>query len=422
MSSMDKQMKVLIVAPHASARFGGESIIPLHYFMRLPKFNVRSYLVVHERTRGELEGLLGADIEHVCFVADTKVHRFIYKLQSALPGRLGFFTFGFLLNLLIQRAQKKMVRSLIASHDIDLVHEPIRVSPKLPSVMYGLGVPVIIGPMNGGMDFPPSFSNYENSWEKLMMPFGRFISVLVNRLFPGKKYADMLLVANERTRNVLPFTKGKRIVELVENGVDLTIFGDYDSDSKGACDRIVRFIFIGRLVDWKAVDLLLHAASVLQKDGFTLDIVGDGAEKRRLMGLCKALELESNIHFRGFLSQRECAALLKASDCLVLPSLYECGGAVVLEAMAGGRPVIATKWGGPADYIDDSCGILINVEGGRAQFIADLANAMRRMIDSPELRKRMGAAGRDKVIRYYDWDQKVQHVVGLYRSVLEEQA
>jgi glycosyltransferase involved in cell wall biosynthesis len=365
-----------------------------------------------------LESLLGADIDHVFFVSDTKVHRLIYKLQRVLPGRLGFFTFGFLLNLLIQIAQKRMVKSLIASHSIDLVHEPIRVSPKLPSVMHGLGVPVIIGPMNGGMDYPPSFSNYENSWEKLLMPFGRLISVVVNRLFPGKKYADMLLVANERTRNALPFTKGKRIVELVENGVDLTIFGGYDSDPEAVCDRIARFIFIGRLVDWKAVDLLLHAASDLPKEGFTLDIVGDGPEKRRLMGLCSALGLDSNINFRGFLSQLECASLLEVSDCLVLPSLYECGGAVVLEAMAGGRPVIATKWGGPADYIDDSCGILIDVEGGRTQFIADLTNAMRRMIESPELRKRMGAAGRDKVIRHYDWDKKVLHMAGLYRSVL----
>jgi glycosyltransferase involved in cell wall biosynthesis len=345
---MCKQMQVIIVAPHASARFGGESIIPLHYFMRLPKFNVKAFLVVHERTRTELESLLGGYLENVYFVSDTKIHRFIYKLQNALSGRLGFFTFGFVLNLLTQMTQKKMVKSLISSSNISLVHEPIRVSPKLPSVMYGLGVPVIIGPMNGGMDFPSSFASYEKRWEKLLVPVGRGMAIMMNRIFPGKKYADVLLVANERTRNALPFSRGKRIVEFAENGVDLAVFGCLSNREKNLGGK-VRFIFVGRLVDWKGVDLLLDAAKLLPKEAFELDIVGDGVEKERLKNLCNDLGLNNNVNFRGFLSQVECASVLNRSDCLILPSLYECGGAVVLEAMASGVPVIATKWGGPAD-------------------------------------------------------------------------
>jgi glycosyltransferase involved in cell wall biosynthesis len=417
---MGKRMKVIIVAPHASARFGGESIIPLHYFMRLPKFNVRSFLVVHERTRTELENLLGDEIENVFFVPDTKTHKFIHKLRTALPGRLGFFTFGFLLNLLTQMAQKKVVKALISEHHIDLVHEPIRVSPKLPSVMYGLGVPVVIGPMNGGMNYPSSFAYREKFWERYLMPIGRCTSVVVNLLIPGKRHANMLLVANERTRKALPVNSGRRVVELVENGVDLKVFGR-GSDRTAARDEPIKFIFIGRLVDWKGVDLLLSAASTLPKEKFKLDIVGDGLERERLCAQCEKLNLNDNVSFRGFLSQAECAALLEACDCLVLPSLYECGGAVVLEAMASGLPVIAARWGGPADYIDDSCGILVEVDRGKEQFVADLTNAMLRLIKSPDLREHMGMAGRDKVMRCYDWDKKVQYMIDLYNSVLKAQ-
>lgn len=414
---MDNGMKVIIVAPHASARFGGESILPLHYFTRLPKFNVRPFLVVHERTRGELEELLGPEIDNVFFVSDTKAHRLIFKLRNALPGRIGFFTFGFLLNLLTQVAQKKLVKRLIVSQGVDLVHEPIRVSPKMPSLMYDLGVPVIIGPMNGGMDFPPAFTGYEKPWEKFVMMGGRFFSVGINRLFPGKKHADLLLVANERTRKALPFTEGKPIVEVVENGVDLSIFGSGE-DRKMTLDGVARFIFIGRLIAGKGVDLLLEAIGALPKESYQLSIVGDGPESGRLKEQCKRLGLETNVFFRGFLPQVECASLLKESDCLVLPSLFECGGAVVLEAMATGLPVIATNWGGPADYIDDSCGILIDVEHGREQFRADLTKAMHQLIESPEQGRAMGLAGRDKVQKNYDWNRKVQHMVSLYEGVL----
>ena len=71
--------------------------------------------------------------------------------------------------------------------------------------------------------------------------------------------------------------------------------------------------------------------------------------------------------FHGFLPQKQCAELLAGFDALVLPSLHECGGAVVLEAMAMGLPVIATKWGGPVGTIcHKNSGILIEPAGQNA--------------------------------------------------------
>ena len=81
------------------------------------------------------------------------------------------------------------------------------------------------------------------------------------------------------------------------------------------------------------------------------------------------------MQFHGRLPQSAAAELLRNSDIMVLPSMRECGGAVVLEAMASAVPVIATKWGGPIDYITADTGILIPPATPEI-FVGELANAL----------------------------------------------
>jgi glycosyltransferase involved in cell wall biosynthesis len=76
--------------------------------------------------------------------------------------------------------------------------------------------------------------------------------------------------------------------------------------------------------------------------------------------MAKALGVDDRVHWLGWLPQPECAKHLQGATALLLPSIYECGGAVVLEAMACAVPVIALAWGGPAEYVDRTCGILIS--------------------------------------------------------------
>src|SRR5205823_14341259 len=125
----------------------------------------------------------------------------------------------------------------------------------------------------------------------------------------------------------------------------------------------------------------------------TLQIMGSGVMRQPLEAQATAAGLNGSVTFRGWVSQPECAKILGSADVFVLPSLYECGGAVVLEAMALGLPVIATDWGGPADYLDSSCGILVDPASPEA-FAQGLADAMLRLGRDESLRRSMGAAGR----------------------------
>lgn len=421
---MKNTPRILLVAEHASAKFGGEAALALHYYRVLRARGAQVWLVAHERTRAELTALFPDDAGSLFFVADTKWHRLLWRVGQKLPTRLANFSTGFVMRLLSQLAQRKLIKQLVHDKGITVIHQPMPVSPKEPSLIYGLGAPVIIGPMNGGMDYPPAFKAMQSRLGLVTLWLGRKAANGMNLLMPGKRKAALLLVANERTQQALPSClKNVRVEQLVENGVDLSLWKDVTrTNTRGTMDT-THFVFLGRLIALKAVDLLLHAfAQAARHAPMSLLIVGDGVERQTLerlaseLGLAGAARQAGKVHFAGWLPQESCAAVLQESDALVLPSLHECGGAVVLEAMAMAMPAIATNWGGPADYLDSTCGILVDPTS-KEGFVDGLRIALQTLAEQPELRVAMGRVGRQKIIDHFDWEVKVDRIVEMYQQV-----
>jgi glycosyltransferase involved in cell wall biosynthesis len=249
--------RVLIVAEHASARFGGESILPLHYFRGLRRRGIETWMIVHDRTRPELTQLLGADINRVRFLPDRRLHRLLGRLRPFLPGAVYAFGPGLISRLTTQWAAKRTARRMIAQYQIDVVHQPMPVSPREVSLLYTLGAPVVIGPMNGGMTYPPAFRKMANRATRGFIAAGRSFSNILNRLLPGKLQAATLLVANDRTRATLPRKTRARIQTLVENGVDSRLWTPAEHSQN--LDAPVQFLFCGRFDHWKGIDILLQA-------------------------------------------------------------------------------------------------------------------------------------------------------------------
>jgi glycosyltransferase involved in cell wall biosynthesis len=393
-------MRVLIVAEHASARFGGEAALPMHYFrvMRARGIDVR--MVTHARVRDELRETFPNDADRIAYIEDTAIHRWMWRLGGLLPDRLAYITTGFVSRVATQRAQRSVARALVRQHRVDVVHQPMPVSPREPSLLHGLGAPVVIGPLNGNMTYPAAFRSGSERRLAFVEGVARGFAERLNALMPGKRKAAAIVVANERTRRALPGKLSGQVLVIPENGVNLALWQHDATPAEAGRPGPTRFAYMGRLVDWKAVDLLLIAFKRASADApMTLTLFGDGSEKPRLLALARELgilaeqpELPGKVFFAGWRSQVECAAALRHSDALVLPSLWECGGAVVLEAMACRLPVIATAWGGPLDYIDENTGILVP-PSSRDALIDGLAQAMRKLSDSPELRRRLGGGG-----------------------------
>lgn len=403
-------LRVIIVAENASRKMGGEAILPYHYFRILRSRGIDAWLVVHERTRSELQSLFPQELSRLYFVRDKFLQKLFFRLGRFLPRRVAESTLGLANQIMTQWSQRALVRSLITPEAV--VHQPTPVSPRSPSLLWDVGAPVVIGPMNGGMEYPPAFRKSESAASRVFLSMAQALSDTVNALLPGKRRASVVLVANQRTQAALPLKLKGRVEQVAENGVDLSL---WPASLHNQQDAPTRFLFMGRLVDWKALDIVIEALA--QVPDATLDIIGDGPCLKIWQQLTMKLDLLDRIHFHGWVPQDECSRYLAAARALVLPSLFECGGAVVLEAMAMGKPVIATNWGGPAEYLDSSCGILIEPIS-KEHLIEGFATAMRQLSTSPEFAQQLGSMGRARVVALYDWEKKVDTMLSLYHSAL----
>jgi glycosyltransferase involved in cell wall biosynthesis len=173
-----------------------------------------------------------------------------------------------------------------------------------------------------------------------------------------------------------------------------------------------KFIAVGAFRRNKGFDILVDAfAEGHFPENIKLDIVGDGEERELVERKVHQHGLSSQIHLLGTKTPAEVSELLCNSDCFVLSSRLETFAIVVIEAMAKGLPVIATKSGGPETFLQPEHGILVQKEN-----VEELADAMQYMIEhhleyNPE------------DIRKFCYDHFSQNVIadqiiGVYNQVL----
>ena len=255
-------MKICLVAQNASLKFGGEASLPWLLFKHLRARGEDVHLVAHGRTSEEVLAGFPDDRDRLHFAPETGLDRFLWKIGSLLPGKIDAQTFTILRHIHNQRLQKRIVRRLIAERGIEIVHEINPVSPKQVSLMYGLGVPVVIGPLAGGMKYPRAFADMESAAERVVEAGGRRLAQFLNVLWPGKRKAAGLIVANDQARDALPKGAGGKIFYVPDVGVDLSVWAG-EAEPAQRPDDSVRFVYLGRLAEWKGVKYLLEAFSAV---------------------------------------------------------------------------------------------------------------------------------------------------------------
>ena len=177
-----------------------------------------------------------------------------------------------------------------------------------------------------------------------------------------------------------------------------------------------RFVvgWIGRMTAIKRVPDILAAFKVLRDRGVdaTLCLVGDGPDRDAIEQLASDLGIVRDVLFVGY--QKDVAPYYAFFDALLLPSANEGTPVVAIEALAAGRPVVATRVGGVPDVVDDNeSGFLVEVGD-----IEALTDRLEQLAGDPELRARLGATGRERVVPRYRVERLVDDIDELYRELL----
>jgi len=167
------------------------------------------------------------------------------------------------------------------------------------------------------------------------------------------------------------------------------------------------FFWAGRLEHVKGIDLLIEAARILKDRGnesFFIRLAGKGSLRSELEQQAQESGVLDIIHFLGRISREEMQKEMQMSACFVLPTRYEAFGAVLIEAMATGLPVIATRSGGPDKIVNKENGMLIDTEN-----VEQLAAAMEEMMQhsndysAQQIRKKtLDRYGQSSVMKQYN--------------------
>ena len=186
----------------------------------------------------------------------------------------------------------------------------------------------------------------------------------------------------------------------------------YLSARSGALNKQV--LFVGRLEPVKGLLVLLDAVAILRPKhpDLVLSVVGDGTLRSRIEADASRLGLSDIVRFVGYKSQAEIAALLAETDMLVLPSFAEGVPVVLMEAMASGRPVVASRVAGVQELVHD--GVTgFTVPPGDA---SSLAYRIDQLLEDRGLSERMGQAGRRVVEKDFNIDHEAGVLAQLFAS------
>jgi glycosyltransferase involved in cell wall biosynthesis len=226
--------------------------------------------------------------------------------------------------------------------------------------------------------------------------------------------ADVVIVLAERTAallsaNGIPSDR----VRVLPSGFEPAVFAGVAETAAPARIR-PRVGYIGRMAAQKRPELVVRAFGCMAQDSDLL-MVGDGPHRAAVEREAALTPVRDSIVFTGFVEHAGIPAVLAGIDVLVLPSGYEELGSVLVEAMAAGVPVVATRVGGiPEVVLDGETGLLVP-PGDHVE----LARAIDQLLGDRSMRERMSRCARDRA-KDYGWPSLARRTKDIYRSVLRE--
>src|ERR1700733_1034145 len=301
----------------------------------------------------------------------------------------------------------RQLRSRVLAGEFDVVLRILPMAATLPSPFAFLlrkgPIPFVIGPITGGLPWPPGFSQVENQRE--------WVSYLRNLYgyapFARSTYrnATAIIAASSQTFSEFAMYRDK-LFFVPEPGIGPALCSRHQRHPDPAAK--LELIFVGGLVPRKACDLALRAAAPVMRRGLAhFTVVGDGPERNNLEQLVKTLEIETAVVFTRWLSHAEVLDRLRSADVMVFPSVRDNGAGIVFESLATGAVPVVVDFGGPGDIVRPDVGYKVPLTNEN-DVVVQMEKILTKLVNNREHLEQLRRQGMAYARERLTWEAKAQ--------------
>jgi glycosyltransferase involved in cell wall biosynthesis len=403
-------MKILIVGHPCGPGLGSEPGNTWNWAWHLSRTN-QVWVIAHPEYKDRVDKFLAAQPnERLNFIWVTPKSRFDYWT----PGRNQELGIRIHYLFWIKEAYRQAA-VLYKEVQFDIVHHVSWSTIAIPPPFWRLPAVAVWGPVGGGQTFPSAFASLLRhtriketlrSLNVRLMPFAP-------KLHRSLASANLVLVSNYETKNLLERAGAKRVELFLDCGIDrrLTV------PSPKTPGKQIKLLWAGRLLPTKGLDMALRALAKCEYSEIRLLVAGSGSEQTEMESLTRSLGLTNRVEFLGRVPHESMAALFQSCDAFVFTSLRDSFGSVVLEAMSNGLPVITLNHQGMRAFVPEEASIKVPVESPE-QVIDDLARAFEAFGSSPERRLAMSRAAL-AFAEEQTWTHRAETMNKLYAEMMK---
>jgi glycosyltransferase involved in cell wall biosynthesis len=298
----------------------------------------------------------------------------------------------------------------------DIIHHVSWGTISAPPLLWRLPAPFIWGPIGGGQTGPRNFRHYfgEESMSDSLRTLRIRLLPWLPLLRKAAKNSALLLATNGETYGLLKQVGGNNVRYAYDNAVAARM--QLDHFPRRSPNGEMKLLWAGKLEPLKALHLGVESLVQLQDVPVRLLVAGSGSQRSYLEALTRELGVSDRVQFLGQVPWTAMPSLFQSADAFLFTSLRDSSGSVVLEAMAQALPIITLDHQGVAALVPEEAGIKVPVTTP-ALTIAALAEAIRRLSASPEIRRILGEASWNYA-RAHTWEKRALEMSRWYQECM----
>lgn len=404
-------MKILLSAYACEPNKGSEPEVGWKWATELSKMGNDVYVITRLNNKDNIEKeLKKSNFKNLNFIYFDFPKLFL-KIFKGKQNKFSYFYF-----YIWQVAIFFVARKLVKKIKFDYIHHVTFVTYRIPSFLCLLNVPFIFGPVAGGEEIPKNlivdfdlkskFKEYLRKLSNIYINYSPIINIVL------KKSTKIITTSNETKLKIPKKYHSKTFVELgispnESNSIQHKINTNNLKKNFNLC-------FVGSLEHRKGINIILKVIQKLKKNNFNFffNFYGDGPLKKKIKKFIVRENLTTYIKLHGTIPHEKVCEEMKKNHILFFPSLRDSGGFVLFEAMSVGLPSLILKLGGPANIIDNNCGIIIDPQNKSQQYLVDeICEKFYELADDENKLKKFSNNCQSR-IKLFSWKSKIANVYG----------